>query len=141
MTDPRDRQDLIESAALYAAGAMGDEDRRRFEQLVEQASAADRQEAASFQSVAQELAFAGPMAAPPASLKERLMARIALEPQERPGVSDFIVVHSEGLSWQEVGGGASMKLLFNDTAGARMTMLIRLAPGGTIAAHRHAQVE
>ncbi|MFO0765789.1 MAG: cupin domain-containing protein [Nitrospiraceae bacterium] len=34
-----------------------------------------------------------------------------------------------------------MKLLFNDTAGARMTMLVRLAPGGTIAAHRHAQVE
>ena len=34
-----------------------------------------------------------------------------------------------------------MKLLFNDSAGARATMLLRLAPGGKLLAHRHRQVE
>lgn len=34
-----------------------------------------------------------------------------------------------------------MKVLFNDPAGARTTMLLRLAPGGTLVAHRHRQVE
>ena len=40
-----------------------------------------------------------------------------------------------------MGLGVSMKMLFNDSAGARATMLLRLAPGGKLLAHRHRQVE
>jgi anti-sigma-K factor RskA len=141
MSDARRRQDMTELAALYALEALGDDEQRQCERSLEDASAAVRQEISTFQEVVQELAFSGPAIAPPASLKERLMARIALEPQEQAGERKFTFVRSENLAWQDAGGGASIKVLFNDPVGARMTLLVRLAPGGTVAGHRHAQIE
>ncbi|HAP39086.1 MAG TPA: hypothetical protein DCQ94_04925 [Nitrospira sp.] len=141
MTDPRHEQDLTERAALYALDALGDEAQRQFARSLETASASTREEVAAFQDVAQELAFSGPAIAPPTSLKERLMARIAQEPQEPADATGFTFVRSRGLAWQELAPGLSMKVLFHDAAAARTTMLLRLAPGGTLIGHRHPQVE
>ncbi len=141
MTDPRRDQEIAETAALYALKALGDEGQRQFARALETASAGVRDEVAAFQDVAQELAFSGPATAPPASLKERLMARIAQEPQETVEATEFTFVRSESLTWQELGPGLSMKVLFHDPVGSRMTMLLRLAPGGTLVGHRHPQVE
>lgn len=141
MTDPRHEQDLAELAALYALDALGDEAQRQFARSLETASASTREEVAAFQDVAQELAFSGPAIAPPTSLKERLMARIAQEPQEPADATGFTFVRSRGLAWQELAPGLSMKVLFHDAAAARTTMLLRLAPGGTLIGHRHPQVE
>lgn len=141
MTDPRHEQELVELAALYALEALGDEAQSQFTRSLETASASTREEVAAFQDVVQELAFSGPAIAPPASLKERLMARIAQEPQDAPEATGFIFVRSKGLPWQELAPGLSMKVLFHDAAAARTTMLLRLAPGGTLIGHRHPQVE
>ncbi len=141
MTDPRHEQDLAELAALYALEALGDEAQRQFARSLKTASASTRDEVAAFQDVAQELAFSGPAIAPPASLKERLMARIAQEPQDAPEGTGFTFVRSKGLSWQELAPGLSMKVLFHDAAAARTTMLLKLAPGGALIGHRHPQVE
>lgn len=141
MTDPRHEQDLTERAALYALDALGDEAQRQFARSLEPASASTREEVAAFQDVAQELAFSGPAIAPPTSLKERLMARIAQEPQEPADATGFTFVRSRGLAWQELAPGLSMKVLFHDAAAARTTMLLRLAPGGTLIGHRHPQLE
>ncbi len=141
MTDPRHEQDLAELAALYALEALGDDAQRQFARSLETASASTREEVAAFQDVVQELAYSGPAIAPPASLKERLMARIAQEPQEPAEGTGFTFVRSKGLTWQELAPGLSMKVLFHDPAAARTTMLLRLAPGGTLISHRHPQVE
>ena len=138
MTDPRHDQELAELAALYALKALGDEEQRQFERSLETASTAVREEVTAFQDVARELAFSGPAIAPPASLKERIMARIAQEPAEESG---FTFVRTKSLVWQELAVGLSMKVLFHDPVGARTTMLLRLAPGGTLVGHRHPQVE
>ena len=141
MTDPRHKEDMSEHAALYALEALGDDEQRQFKQALETAPPEVRQQVAAFQKVAQELAFGGPAIAPPASPKAKLMARIAQEPQEREGARDFTCVRSGQVAWRDLGPGVSMKLLFNDSAGARATMLLRLAPGGKLLAHRHRQVE
>lgn len=141
MTDPRQEQDLTDLAALYALEALGDDAQRQFARSLETASASTREEVAAFQDVVQELAYSGPAIAPPASLKERLMARIAQEPQEPAEGTGFTFVRSKGLAWQELAPGLSMKMLFHDAVAARTTMLLRLAPGGTLIGHRHPQVE
>lgn len=141
MNDPRHEQDLKELAALYALEALGSEAQRQFSRSLETASASTREEVAAFHHVVQEPAFSGPAIAPPASLKERLMARIAQEPQETADATGFTFVRSEGLAWQELAPGLSMKVLFHDAAAARTTLLLRLAPGGTLIGHRHPQVE
>lgn len=141
MTDSRHEQDLAELAALYALDALGEDGQRQFARSLETAPASARDEVAAFQDVVQELAFSGPAVAPPASLRERLMARIAQEPQEQAQSAGFTFVRSQGLAWQELGPGLSMKVLFHDPAAARTTMLLRLAPGGTLIGHRHPQVE
>ena len=141
MTDPRHKEDMSELAALYALEALGDDEQRQFKQALETASPEIRRQVAAFQEVAQELAFSGPAIAPPASLKAKLMARIAQEPQERQAAGDFTFVRSAQMVWRDLGPGVSMKMLFHDPSGARATMLLRLAPGGELAAHRHRQVE
>ena len=141
MTDPCRDQELTELAALYALEALGDDAQRQFTRSLETASASTREEVAAFQDVVQELAFSGPAIAPPASLKARLMARIAQEPQEAAEATGFTFVRSKGVAWQELAPGLSMKVLFHDAAAARTTMLLKLAPGGTLIGHRHPQVE
>jgi len=141
MTDPRREEDVTELAALYALEALGDDAQRQFARSLETASASTKDEVASFQDVVQELAFSGPAIAPPASLKARLMARIAQEPQEQAEGTGFSFVRSRDVSWQELAPGLSTKVLFHDPAAARTTMLLRLAPGGTLIGHRHPQVE
>ncbi|GAB1721196.1 MAG: hypothetical protein GDA65_00610 [Nitrospira sp. CR1.1] len=141
MTDPRREQDLAELAALYALEALGDDAQREFTRALETASASTREDVAAFQNVVQELAFSGPAIPPPASLKERLMAQIAREPQEPAEATGFTFVRSKGLAWQELAPGLLMKVLFHDQAAARTTMLLRLAPGGALIGHRHPQVE
>ena len=141
MTESRHHDEMSELAALYALDALGDDEQRQFKQSLETAPPEVRQQVAAFQEVAQELAFSGPAISPPASLKAKLMARIAQEPQEQEGAGDFTFVRSANVAWQDLGTGGSMKMLFHDSSGARATMLLRLAPGGALVAHRHRQVE
>jgi anti-sigma factor ChrR (cupin superfamily) len=43
--------------------------------------------------------------------------------------------------WEEVAPGISCKLLATDTEKARVTMVIRLAPGATYPPHIHSGIE
>lgn len=140
--DPRHRDSTVEEqAALYALGALGDVEAKQFERSLDTASGGVHGLVGAFQDVAAELAFAGAMIAPPASLKERLMARIAAEPQEAPAAKPFVFVRASEGDWREVEPGVSIKVLYYDSAAHRVTTLVRLAPGGRFSAHRHEQVE
>lgn len=128
--DPCHRDSTVEEqAALYALGALGGVEAKQFERSLDTASGAVQGLVGAFQDVAAELAFAGAMIAPPAPLKERLMARIAVEPQEAPAAKPFVFVRASDRDWRKVEPGVSIKVLFYDSAAHRVTTLVRLAPG------------
>jgi anti-sigma factor ChrR (cupin superfamily) len=141
MTDSDQTQEKQERAVLYALGALGDEEARSFERDLA-GSTALKSDVDRFRDIANELAWNARRMTPPPSLKERLMARLADEPQEgqhEPG--NFTFVRTSALNWQEIGPGVSVKVLFFDPAGARLTTLMKIAPGSRYGAHVHAQVE
>lgn len=77
---------------------------------------------------------------PPASLWERLSARIEGRSEESPLGS----IHGRAarrLEWKEVASGISCVLLATDRANDRVSMLVRLAPGTDYPPHRHAGLE
>ncbi len=77
---------------------------------------------------------------PPTPLWDRLAQRIGAggggepspEPEER---------WAEEPAWEEVAPGISCKLLATDEATARVSMLVRLAPGAAYPPHTHAGIE
>lgn len=76
---------------------------------------------------------------PSASLWDRLAHRIAEETGGEP-----VLAAPENWSepeWEEVAPGISCKLLATDTEQARVSMLVRLAPGVDYPPHTHAGVE
>ena len=76
---------------------------------------------------------------PAASLQERLARRIAAETGGQP-VLPAAPQWSEP-EWEEVAPGISCKLLATDAEKHRISMLVRLAPGGEYPPHTHAGVE
>jgi anti-sigma factor ChrR (cupin superfamily) len=73
---------------------------------------------------------------PPASLQGRLARRIAAETGGEP-VLPSGRQWSEP-QWEDVAPGISCKLLATDTERHRVSMLVRLAPGGEYPPHTHA---
>jgi anti-sigma factor ChrR (cupin superfamily) len=76
---------------------------------------------------------------PPESVRERLEERIAAE------LRCAVVLPRRRLravpDWREVAPGISCKLLSMDAMRNRVSMLVRLVPGGEYPAHTHAGVE
>jgi anti-sigma factor ChrR (cupin superfamily) len=76
---------------------------------------------------------------PATSLHDRLALRIAGENGKRP-VLPPAQQWSEP-EWEQVAAGIECNLLATDTERHRVSMLVRLAPGASYPAHRHAGVE
>lgn len=79
------------------------------------------------------------MLRPDPSLQERLARRIAGEPGD-----DALPLPPPQWcepEWEEVAPGISCKLLAHDERRNRVSMLVRLEPGGEYPAHTHAGVE
>lgn len=76
---------------------------------------------------------------PPEGLWERLADRIAQEAGGTP-MSVRQEQYSEPV-WEDVAPGISCKLLATDTERDRVSMLVRLEPGGEYPPHTHAGVE
>jgi anti-sigma factor ChrR (cupin superfamily) len=142
------------TAALYALGALPDDERQSFEvHLRECRACAD--EVAGFRGVVSAMGGASP-ADPPAALRGRLMERVApSSPDEdvqvwkkwtrapgrevEPGL--YTVFGKEG-GWEptEV-HGVSVRPLHVDGGRRTVTMLVRMAPGVSYPSHRHARAE
>jgi anti-sigma-K factor RskA len=78
-----DRTDLHLLAGAYALGALSDDERAEFEEYLETSEEA-RAELASLTDTAVILGLASTPVQPPASVKDSLMARIAVTPQLAP---------------------------------------------------------
>jgi anti-sigma factor ChrR (cupin superfamily) len=76
---------------------------------------------------------------PSASLWERLAQRIGAETGKAPVTS--VPRRPAEPEWEEAAPGISCKLLATDTEKARVSMLVRLAPGAAYPPHRHAGIE
>jgi anti-sigma factor ChrR (cupin superfamily) len=79
------------------------------------------------------------MLRPSPPLWGRIARRIAAETGEEPVVPTTRQWSEQ--EWEEVAPGISCKLLASDTERERVSMLVRLAPGGHYPPHRHAGVE
>ena len=80
----------------------------------------------------------------PASLKSRLMGRIAEAPVRRGVVFDdhgVLLARSSELSWRDVQEGVQMKILSRDRDRGYLTSLVKIAPGAIYPRHEHKGVE
>lgn len=86
-----------------------------------------------------DLALSLHAAAPPPSLKERLMARIASEPPPNAGLG---VLRRDETSWKPTGfAGATYRKLYFDKSTGLMTTLLKLEPGSKWPGHYHRKAE
>jgi anti-sigma factor ChrR (cupin superfamily) len=154
-------EEVLGRAALYALGALGAEEARAFEEHLEGGCAACAAEVAEFSAAVEALAYAAPPAAPPASVRERLLARAAgveaagEETRGGPAThtsedevkadappAGFFILRAGAGEWQPTEDeGVSYKLLFADHARGTLTTLVRMEPGARIPPHRHLGVE
>ncbi len=145
---PESNHDLAAVAALYVAGAMTDQERAAFESRLAAGDRSYLEALKAMDPVVEALAQSAPAVTPSASVKDRLMAKIAAEsvPQERPQVAAadanvFNLRVDEG-DWQETGvEGVQFRVLYVDHEANRKTFLVRMAPGTTFPGHAHRQAE
>ena len=80
---------------------------------------------------------------PSPSLLTRLAERIAAEPGRTPGMPQAAVDEPAWMEppWDDVAPGIAVKLMAVDEDTHRVSMLVRLAPGGVYPPHTHAGVE
>ncbi len=96
-------------------------------------------------SRAKSMAAAAPETLDPLSSDLPPLGRLWGRVEQRIGLKDTSESPSPGMwaepDWADVAPGISCKLLANDLDHHRVSMLVRLAPGGEYPPHRHAGVE
>lgn len=146
---PRDiQEETQEMAALYALGILTQNEARAFDHLAED-NATVAEELTAFESVAAHLAFAAPECDPSPLVREKLLAEIAGTPQPSfseefhlpflapEQFSEVFSLHASEGEWSEIGPGLTSKTLFVDQTRGIVTSLVKMAPGGSLPAHRH----
>lgn len=142
-------EEARERIALYAVGALEPGEAASLEAHLE-ACRACRGELDALHSVVEEIASSVPPLEPPAYLKERLLERVrgggpvqpwkSWSPQR--GGLPLVLVRREEAPWEGTGvSGVEVRRLYVDPDADRVTMLVRMAPGSSYPAHRHAGVE
>ncbi|NOT63565.1 MAG: hypothetical protein HOP19_25415 [Acidobacteria bacterium] len=133
---------MQEQAALYALGVLPSSDAQHFRTQL-RTDAELEFETEAYEIIVNELALS-PSAVPPASgVRERLMARIAVTPQETSAKAQapleaaaFVTRFDEG-EWLPLAPHVSCKTLHRDPISRMVTSLVRLEPGGYLPRHRH----
>jgi anti-sigma factor ChrR (cupin superfamily) len=138
------REEAQTAAALYALGALSQHEARAFEaQLAENADRPD-EDLSAFKAVVASLGLSAPEGSPSASLREKLLNRVATESEKNinqaHNASTFSVHANEG-EWDEVAPGVFVKFLFVDQMKGMVTSLLKLQPGAQLERHLHNSVE
>ena len=117
----------IDRVNSYAMGLLGEAEKADFEKHLATGCAVCLRELNALNNTLGQLHLAGPIAAPPASVRERVLAI--------PSGSCVIRAH-EG-DWVNVGMGVSAKQLFVSRRDQTRTTLVRMEPGARFSTHRH----
>lgn len=136
-----------EQAALYTVGALPDEERSAFEQhrLVDGCDVCAA-EVAGFAPVVEHLAFATPLQTPPQHVRERILQQAVAQGMSaaHPTIDkdQLRFVSAECMDWKPGNApGIEMKVLSVDKERGFYTTLVRMAPGSSLARHRHVGLE
>jgi len=145
MTSSHSLEEAQNQAALYALGCLSVDEARAFEAHLGSGCTTCAAEVAAFASVAADLAHAAPPARPRSSVRGRVLAATA-PTEPRPfgpavPIPGILFVRAGQVPWKEVLPGVELKPLSVDAQGVYATQLVRMRPGSTYPAHRHAGVE
>ena len=148
MTDGASTHEMTDVAALYALGALSQNEARSFEQHLDEGCAECSAELDSFANTVKALAFSAPDEQPPARVRTKLLARMGksgyTQPEAAMNTSDanelVSVLASEG-EWQKVQNGVLLKRLYIDKTTGIATSLVRMQPGTALPIHQHLGVE
>ena len=134
--------EVLELAAGYALGTLDPEQAASFEShLAEGCGVCDR-EVRAFAAVAGHLGYAALAGSPRAEVRDRLLARIQVQPSAEAAQPGWTIVRSTEGEWQGAGlEGLFIKRLFLDEAGQRQILLGRMAAGVRYPSHRHVGTE
>ncbi|MBI1817598.1 MAG: cupin domain-containing protein [Deltaproteobacteria bacterium] len=136
-------EDAQEQAALYALGALRGEDAQVFEAHLASGCEICAAEVRTFNAVTAELGRAARPQTPPAAAR----ACVLVQATEASGATvtenaGVRIVRSAGLQWNAGNAPAvEIKTLHVDGERGYSTKLVRMAPGATLIAHRHTDVE
>ena len=138
MADSRHVEEVEAQAALYALGALPKEEAAVFEKRLKSGCPVCLSEAQACERVVEALPLAAPEAKPPASLRARLLEKIAgpaPAPQTRMG--EGILVRANDTEWvrQPIPGVETRPLY------GKKTFLVRMAPKSSLPAHPHGEAE
>lgn len=132
------RLEHADLVTAYALHALPPADRLGVEERISECADC-RQELERLRPIVESLDSSLELVRPSASLSERLARRIA----EDSGADPVWTAGEEWPEpeWEQVAPGISCQLLATDTERHRVSMLVRLEPGGAYPPHRHAGVE
>lgn len=129
--------DQVEQVALHALGALTPEEARELQAHLTTCPVC-REELESLHPVVESFAsWPVDVLRPCATLWDRLAERIGVESGNAEIPRAPTPAERLPAEWEEVGPGISCKLLTMDTATARVSMLVRLAPGAAYPPHTH----
>lgn len=136
----------LEQADIYVLGALDGEELAQFESHLAAGCHSCETHLRDVRDAVSLLPQSLDLLLPPAAAKTRLLSQIAearrasvgLGGLDQPGL---LFVRAAEVEWQDVSPGVLVKSLYADPAGARMTALVRMAPGSRYGAHRHAETE
>lgn len=160
MTDSLAHEEFESQAALYALGALEEDEAREFAESLAGEDAAHRLVAESFARVSSALGYAAPEVAPPARLREKLLSLVKAERENGNGAADekgdstnetsssnelsaarTLTIRLEDGGWGAVAPGVLMKNLFFDKWAKTATVLVKMSPGASLPKHRHHGIE
>ena len=141
--------ELEERAFLSVIGAPADEEQLAFEQHLAEGCETCAAELAAQREIFAHLALAAPVAEPSPVVREKLLARIALEkqaeseaPAPKPNIpGEFFTLYAAEGAWRQLTEGVFVKQLYVDAEKRTVTSLYKMLPGAKAPSHRHRGVE
>jgi quercetin dioxygenase-like cupin family protein len=147
----RSTGELRELALAHALGMLDEKEAVEFEARLREGRPGYPESWRAAQQTMAALALSAPAVAPPAEVKDQLLARIARDAaraqvwkgwQAPPGFAPMVLVRGEEGSFEPTGvRGVRVRRLFVDDREQRVTMLVRMDPGASYPRHRHASAE
>jgi len=131
-----------EQLALYALGALSQQEARVVEHHLVEGCEVCASELQQFESVVRALGFAVLPASPSSDVRAKLISALGDETQAVPSetVKNYSLRADEG-EWKETAKGVFEKRLFSDERRGTVTTLIKVSPGIKLPSHRHVGLE
>lgn len=142
-------EEVAERAALYALGALNEEEARLFEAHLAEGCDECADEVRSFNPVIASLGTCPSEATPSPGVRERLAEFLIEEARLAERTAAFtdtssrqmVKIRSNEGEWQLLATGVYRKTLFEDRERGTTTSIIKLQPGAHIPPHRHSGIE